>query len=168
MSNAPGDEQLRVHVEPIRGGQGVFARLPLAAGAHILDLRGVVVETPNRRTLQLGRNEHLDLPAGTSDAEARLLFPWRFLNHGCAPNGGIDERALVALRPIAAGEEIQFDYNTTEWELADAFACGCAAPGCAGAPVRGFRYLSRAERGQRRPLLSAHLRDRLGAAARDS
>lgn len=168
MSNASRDDQQRVRVAPIRGGQGVFACEPLDTGARIFVLAGIVVHAPTRRTLQLTTHTHLDIPPGSSDAEARTSFPWCFLNHGCDPNSRMEERTLIALRPIAVGEEIQFDYNTTEWDMTDAFACGCAATDCSGAPVRGFRYLTRSGQERRRALLAPHLRDRMAPDVGDS
>ena len=44
-------------------------------------------------------------------------------------------------RAIAAGDELRFDYNTTEWELAEPFVCNCGAPTCVGVAM-GFAHLS--------------------------
>ena len=58
------------------------------------------------------------------------------INHSCDPNCGIrGERELCALRPIASGEEITFDYSTTvkgtvPWQMA--YPCKCGAPNCRG------------------------------------
>ncbi len=61
--------------------------------------------------------------------------PARFLNHSCAPNceavlmdGGI---WISALRKIAAGEELTFDYG---YDLIDyqEHPCRCGASGCPG------------------------------------
>lgn len=66
-----------------------------------------------------------------------------FINHGCAPNCRVEFRAdgrvvAVALRDIAPGEELTYDYATTttldglrafpSWR----FRCACGAPGCRG------------------------------------
>jgi SET domain-containing protein len=64
------------------------------------------------------------------------------MNHSCDPNLAIDvsRRLIVARRPIAAGEELCFDYHTTEWELHEPFICRCTGPHCVGL-VRGFAHL---------------------------
>ena len=54
-----------------------------------------------------------------------------YLNHSCNPNGAlVTKRLLIALRPIAAGEEITMDYSLTDsdpfWEI----KCSCGAPSC--------------------------------------
>src|SRR5262249_3676529 len=54
-------------------------------------------------------------------------------------------RVIVARRPISAGHELRFDYNTTEWEMAESFVCNCGMPWCVGV-VLGFAYLSPARR----------------------
>lgn len=47
---------------------------------------------------------------------------------------------LVAIRPIASGEEITWDYSTTmsedDWEM----DCNCGAPSCRKR-IRDFKYL---------------------------
>ena len=67
--------------------------------------------------------------------------PDRYLNHSCDPNAGIvDNRRLVAIRAIAAGEEIRFDYSTTMAEDFWTLECRCGSPLCRGT-VTDFRLL---------------------------
>ena len=74
--------------------------------------------------LQIGVDRYLDLDE-----------PGRFVNHSCEPNAGVmDDTRLVALRAIAAGEEIRFDYSTTVsdgWTM----TCRCGSPECRGLVV---------------------------------
>ena len=62
--------------------------------------------------------------------------PGRFVNHSCDPNCGVlvraDERQIEvrALRPIAAGEEITFDYAMCDASDYDEFSCMCGVPTC--------------------------------------
>lgn len=53
-------------------------------------------------------------------------------NHSCSPNAGIKGQiVLIARRSIAIGEEICFDYDTTEtWAVP--FSCNCGAENCRG------------------------------------
>ena len=57
-----------------------------------------------------------------------------FVNHGCAPNliARFDHRRvfLTSLRPIAAGEELLFDYHV-RGDI-DPIACVCGAAECRG------------------------------------
>ena len=76
-----------------------------------------------------------------------LLPKQDFVNHSCEPSGGLrGEAVLVAMRDIKEGEEITFDYATTEcidgeWE------CLCGTPACRGT-IRGtdWKLLSLQER----------------------
>lgn len=52
---------------------------------------------------------------------------------------------LVALRDIAKGEPISFDYNTTEWDMSCKFKCLCASDKCYRI-VQGFKYLNAEQR----------------------
>jgi SET domain-containing protein len=94
------------------------------------------VARPTRFSIQVGRDVHLD---PISDRES----PWGCLNHGCDPNVAIDveRRAIIARRGIVAGDQLRFDYNTTEWELAEPFVCNCGSPACVGVAM-GFAQLS--------------------------
>lgn len=53
-------------------------------------------------------------------------------NHSCAPNVGVQGQiVVVARRPIAAGEELLFDYETMETS-AEPFVCRCGSARCRG------------------------------------
>jgi hypothetical protein len=134
------------------------ATRPFEAGECIVELEGVLTARPSRYTVQLAEDLHLAPPPGLDPADTTRAA-WRFLNHACEPNARLDGRQLMAWRPIAAGEEITFDYETTELDMAEPFACAC--PACGGRPVRGFRHLDAAEQARRAPLLAEYLRARL-------
>lgn len=55
-------------------------------------------------------------------------------NHSCAPNIGVRGQVIVvARRHIEAGEELTFDYDTTEIDCEnEAFQCQCATSSCRG------------------------------------
>ena len=54
------------------------------------------------------------------------------LNHACRPNTAIDfeKWELYALRHVSPGEELGWNYLTTEWKLSCPFECGCGAATC--------------------------------------
>jgi uncharacterized protein len=56
-----------------------------------------------------------------------------FINHSCDPNCEAEERDgriwIVALRKIAPGEELTYDYNLYDGDEDDA-QCNCGAPSC--------------------------------------
>lgn len=118
------------------------------AGETIFYLSGEIIDHPTKYTIQLDEHEHVL----TRDSL------WQSMNHGCEPNVRIDtaKREMQAARRIKAGEELNFNYNSTEWSMTSPFPCGCGAASCAG-EIRGFRYLSPAQREAIRPFISPYI-----------
>jgi hypothetical protein len=54
--------------------------------------------------------------------------------HSCEPNCSVSfpNRAMVAIRSIAAGEAVTFDYETTERWFSHPFWCVCGVRRCRG------------------------------------
>ena len=147
----------QVEVTGGKGARHVLALRAFAAGEVILGFEGLIVDSPTRMTLQLDEDSHLDVPHHLSAEQVREDFPWQFLNHSCAANGVLRGRQLAALSPIEAGDEVTFNYNTTEYDMSTPFDCGCGAKGCGGRAVRGFKHLSCSEQEALRPFLAPHL-----------
>jgi len=133
-------ETVAVRIRGANGSKGVFAKESIEPQAIILPLQGTITSRPTRFTIQLSPDCHLEAPP-LSDADLQLDYAWLFLNHSCDPNGYIDtaDRTFRALRNIAAGEEITFNYLTTEAKLAAPFACSCGAANCFG-QIRGYDF----------------------------
>jgi hypothetical protein len=120
----------------------------IQSAERIFRLTGQVVSRPSKYTIQRWENEHLS-PDGAL---------WAFINHACSPNCTIDFETweLVSRWPIRVGEEITFNYNSTEWEISSPFNCACGSPRC-GQVIRGLRYLNGAQRADLRAHLSPYL-----------
>ena len=144
----------------IHGGFHLLATEPIPRGQWILSLSGLLMPGPCRHSVQVGRGLHLEAPPGLSTDELLDQHPWRFLNHSCDPSARLQGRDLYARRRIQAWDEVTFDYDTTEFDMADPFACRCGSPRCRGW-IRGFRHLDPAERRRLRPRLADHLREDL-------
>lgn len=120
-------------------GHGVFATAPIAAGALVMLMRGQDIPTaaitPGLRVMQLGPDRWLAEEPLRPDASD-------FINHACEPNLSFyaGTTALLALRDIAPGEELSFDYSTTMNEPGWAMDCRCGAARCRG-QVRSFDAL---------------------------
>lgn len=119
-------------------GRGVFAARPFVRGERILSFRGpsFTAHDPLHFT-----------PEGANllqVAPLRYIYPRPkavYVNHSCNPNAGLRGTVtLVALRDIAAGEEIRFDYSTTMDENLWTMECRCGEPCCRGI-VGDFRDL---------------------------
>lgn len=134
-------------------GRGVFATEAIAAGELLIRLAPVFVATAGQYTIQLDEDRH---QAGTGEIDD-------FLNHCCEPSAALDAEQLcfVAVRPLAPGDEVTFNYLTSEWDMAEAFACRCGAGRCFG-DIRGFRHLGRDRQEALAALVTPFLRRRAG------
>lgn len=149
-------------------GAGVFATRDIAPGARVLAIEGRLQSHPTRYSIQLGPSMHIEASGEPSSAEMRLRHPWRFLNHSCEPNARVQGHSLLARRPIRAGEQVTFDYTTTEVLMAEPFQCGCGAASCVGL-VRGFAHLTRGAQLARAGRLAPHVKALLAETiARDA
>ena len=126
-------------VEYANGHHRLVATREFGIADHILHLRGVIVDCPSKYSVQIGPDQHVEVPAEVRVEQPLDRYRWRFLNHSCEPNAKFENRKLVAIREIKASEEITFDYNTTEYDLATPFECHCKSDGCCGV-VRGYRW----------------------------
>jgi SET domain-containing protein len=117
-------------------GRGGFALVPIPAETRIIEYVGVkITKAESLRQCELENgcifslDDEFDLDGNVDWNAARLL------NHSCSPNaealildGGI---WVLALRDIAAGEEVTFNYN---YDLQDyrEHPCRCGSPKCVG------------------------------------
>jgi hypothetical protein len=147
--------QTKLSIAQREGHHFVITLEQIPAGAVVLELLGRIVDRPTRYSIQVSERLHLAPPRNVDRTTGPDQFPWRFLNHACDPNAAISVGRLLALRAIDAGEEITFDYNTTEYEMAEPFVCLCG--NCDGRTVAGFRHLDAVEQERLRPRLSDHL-----------
>ena len=129
----------------------IRAKQPIRAGEVVFHLTGRIMSRPSKYSIQLGERRHLL----TENSH------WQFMNHGCEPNVRIDvdKLLMIAIRDIAPGEELTFNYNTTEWDMASPFDCLCSSNNCTGS-IRGFRYLTPSQRKALRPWLSPLIESR--------
>jgi len=134
-----------IEVRDNDGHKGVFAREDIGEAAIIFYVKGTVSAEPTKYTIQLDGQRHLNSP-DIRETNDELDYCWRFLNHSCEPNGYMNTAELTfrALRDIALGEEITFNYLTTESEMAVPFNCFCGSTNCFGF-IQGRNFLSRAQ-----------------------
>ena len=147
--------EIEVKSSPIEG-LGIFAGRAFRAGDRIKRVtvaREITAESPIREDLG-ERTDHCDYV----DGKVLLLgFPDRHINHSCDPNAYefFDGEAsyVVAIRDIAAGEEITCDYNVnitggTSWP------CHCGASRCRKVVAGDFFLLPAEWQREYRPLLA--------------
>ncbi|MBL7160598.1 MAG: SET domain-containing protein [Candidatus Aenigmarchaeota archaeon] len=142
----------KLELEGVKGGKGLFAKEYVRKDEILIRFKGNFLGKATRTSLQIGENKHLEGPGKIDD----------FLNHSCEPNGYIDfgDMNLRALRRIRKGEEVTFNYLTTEWDMKKKFRCGCGSKKCLRF-IRGFKYLTAEQKGRLEPLLSPFLKGKL-------
>ena len=146
----------RVCVARLEGQYGIVAVEALQEGEVLIRIEGKRTNRPSRFSVQIEDGVHIDLEEGHNLEEIIDHFCWRFMNHSCSPNTIIRCQDVVAIRLILPGEELTFNYNTTELDMAEPFTCQCGSPICVG-QVRGFKHLSAIEKERLRPFLAPHL-----------
>ena len=156
-------------VQIVQMKEGFFslkAKEDIPSGAFLSDVWGPVTDLPTPHTVQVGIKEHVD-PVG----------PLRYTNHSCQPNAkfvfesryhdsltppSLDDGHQVfwyieATRDIKKGEEITFDYTTTEYNMSRWFQCLCGYKYCMG-EIKGFKHLSAEQKLLRKNQLSPVIR----------
>lgn len=124
-----------MRASPIHG-QGLFARAAIAAGEIVAVKGGHVLTRAEWQVLErhLGSAEIQvaeDLfiaPARDEDRAGAMLYT----NHSCDPNIALQGQIVfVAMRDIAAGEELTHDWATTD-DDDYVMICNCGSPSCRG------------------------------------
>lgn len=126
-------------------GRGLFAARDYAALEALLPLSGRVRLARSGMTIQVGPDVHVEPDE-----------PLVFSNHSCEPAMGLraDAKGRVgffARRAVRAGEELTWDYATSESDFVVGGApgrieCLCGAPACRRVLVNGWQDLSPAQK----------------------
>ena len=146
-------------------GQGLFARVPIprghivaVKGGHIYDARTLAKVRSRIAVSYVQIADDLFIGARTAAEVARNKM---FINHSCAPNLGIRGQIVyVALRDIAAGEELTYDWAMEENSM-ERTKCRCGERLCRGVITgRDWRIprLQRRYRGYFSEYLAAKIR----------
>lgn len=146
-------EELEIRQTADRG-RGLFTRRFFPRGERILELQGWYASTDELEedwlVIQVERDRWLCSAGNAADD---------CCNHSCEPNAGFleGEPVLYALRDIAPGEEICWDYATSisipEWEM----ECRCGSAHCRGT-LRPWDELPEADRRRLRSIALNYLR----------
>jgi SET domain-containing protein len=115
---------------------GCYTTTPITAGEQIIEYNGPRL-TPNEANEFYEDDDRtylfaLDCGRYVIDGFGRAAF----VNHSCEPNCETDEIDgrvwIIAMRDIAAGEELTYDYNLFDGEDDDESKCACGARTCRG------------------------------------
>jgi hypothetical protein len=117
-----------------KGGYAVRAREAIAPmeliavwSGRIVHWRELLFLSPKMKSYTVQVEEDLYLTSLDSGEPSDLI------NHSCNPNVGLSGQiSLVAMRAIAAGEEITIDYAMADGSCYDEFFCSCGSAKCRG------------------------------------
>ena len=112
-------------------GKGLFTSKKINKDEPAFIMKGPIIKfSPN------SKEEACQLPnivGIKDDYYIDPIDPYVYINHSCNPNTGykasLDEVTFFALRDILPGEELVFDYSTsefTDWEM----SCSCGSKKC--------------------------------------
>jgi len=117
-------------------GRGLVAVAPIAKDEIVAIKGGHLVDTAALHALpERLRNSDVQIADGfhlVALEEAEYEPVMLFINHSCEPNVGFAGNiVLVAMRDVAAGEELTTDYALFD-DADDPMTCHCAASSCRG------------------------------------
>lgn len=143
-------------------GQGLFLRECVAAGDIIAVFGGFPTHVTRFRELPSDRQRHA-IQVGDEifmvGGEQRSLGD--FVNHSCNPTTHlVGEVTLAASRDLDIGEQLTYDYATSDSTPYDEFECECLADRCRG-KVTGEDWMNPAVQEQYRGRFSPYLQRRI-------
>ena len=111
-----------IHIQEHNGEYGVYTTKEYSAGSPVRVFESyTLVDNPTRTSIQIGPGNHIEDRIG------------KYVNHSCSPTCEIDGIRIVAIKDVAKGDEITFDYNKNEDLMASPFKCACCGKMITGA-----------------------------------
>lgn len=157
---SPGASAAEVRHSEI-SGTGLFARRRIIKGETVISMSGVLlphsqVDWNRHWSMQVDEDLWLCNDETTTEID-------HFLNHSCEPNLGFatggprQAPVLHAMRDIASGEELTWDYAMSMGERGWKLPCRCGKPACRGW-IQSFPDLEPSVQARLRPWCLAYLR----------
>ena len=91
------------------GGKGLYSTKQISKGDVVFVLTGQILDRPTRESIHIGNNCHIYDANGI------------YMNHSFEPTTFIDGCNVTALTNIEVGDELTFNYNSTEIAMACPF-----------------------------------------------
>jgi hypothetical protein len=126
--------KLEARGNPAKGSCGVFSITEIQKGELLAAWGGIVVSYQELLRLQpYQQHQAIQVEEGLHLAPYGASEPADCINHSCNPNSHLDGQiCLKASRDVAPGEEICFDYATSDSTPYDEFYCACGEANCRG------------------------------------
>jgi len=113
-------------------GYGSFAIAPIETGTVVATFGGTFMSRSAFRkypTEQQSRSLQTEANNFVLGPESRE--PGDSINHSCSPNCGMrNATQLIAMRKLAVGEELTYDYAMSDTSNYDEFECACGSDRC--------------------------------------
>ena len=90
-------------------GKGVILRKNVQKDEIVFVLSGRIFNQPTRESIHIGNNKHIYDEYGI------------YINHSFEPSVRIEGLNVIALKDLHNGDEITFNYNETEINMANTF-----------------------------------------------
>jgi uncharacterized protein len=117
-------------------GCGCYTTAPIAEGAHVVEYTGPRLTKGQADELYSERKDTYLFCIGEGETVIDGDSVSAFINHSCDANCETDEIDgriwIIALRDIAAGEELTYDYNLYDGDDDDEALCHCKVRTCRG------------------------------------
>jgi len=108
--------KIAVKDSPVEG-KGMFATSDIKNGEIVCVMEGEKISIPELKRRYTYGKERICDPLQISERQyLDMVKPYVYINHSCEPNLAMTKiSTLIALRDIKKGEEVFYDYSTTEW-----------------------------------------------------
>lgn len=90
-------------------GNALFSTKTYEKDSVVFTLKGPIVNEPSKYTIEIGENKHIIDNCGV------------YMNHSFDPTTRICGKLVIAEKDINVGDELNFNYNTTETCMASPF-----------------------------------------------
>lgn len=95
-----------------KGFHTLISKRDFLEGEEVCKVIGEEITKPNRFSVQVDQNLHINVQE-----------PVKYINHDCIGNIELRGMSFFAVKSIFKGDEIVFNYNSSEDELAEPFTC---------------------------------------------
>ena len=117
-------------------GTGGYARTNIAAGTRLIEYVGKWISKSESQKRCTAQNAYIFTLTDQIDLDGDVPWnPARFINHSCTPNCEAEQDDdhiwIIALRDLAAGEELSFNYGYNLENYRE-HPCRCGAADCVG------------------------------------